>query len=78
MYAGAVIILFFSSKTTSFISLSNKSFPKFFATSIDPAYGHSSPLLPRVNLHPGPPFYFPKSFDINNGEIQHRAKYLFY
>jgi hypothetical protein len=78
MYAGTVIILFFSSRTTSFISLSFKSFPKFCATSIDPAYGHSSPLLPRVNLHPGPPFYFPKNFAIKRGEIQQRAKYLFY
>lgn len=73
-----MIILFYSSKTTSFTSLSTKSFPKSFAISIEPAYGHDSPFPPRVNLQPGPPFYFPKSFAIKRGEIQHRAKYLFY
>ena len=78
MNAGAVIILFYSSKTTSFTSLSTKLFPKSFAISIDSAYGHDSPFPPSVNLHPGPPFYFPKSFAIIIGEIQHKAKYLFY
>ena len=78
MYAGAVIILFFSSITNSFTSLSIKSFPKSFAISIEPEYGHDSPFPPRVNLHPGPPFCFPKNFAIKRGEIQHRARYLFY
>eukprot|EP00659_Diplonema_papillatum_P011710 gene11710-biopygen11775 len=74
MYAGAVTSLFFLSKHVASMSHSFSSFPNDSAASIDPWYGHASPLQPKVRVKPGPPDLRPKTLAATMGAMQQRPR----